>query len=95
MSGIASNINKYIVGDNIDTIKLVGNNKIDLIYFDPPYNTGRNFYNFDDRFSSIEDYLEFIELRIKECYRVLKKKGTIVIHIQKSSINRSIRSFVY
>jgi DNA modification methylase len=74
--------NNYYVGDNIELLKQLKSQTIDLIYFDPPYNTGRNFYDFDDKFKSKEDYVQFIKLRIQECHRVLKPTGTIVIHIE-------------
>jgi len=74
--------NNYYVGDNIELLKQVTSGTIDLIYFDPPYNTGRNFYDFDDKFKSKEEYIEFIKLRICECHRVLKNTGTLVVHIE-------------
>ena len=74
--------NNYYVGDNIILLNKLNNNSIDLIYFDPPYNTGRNFYDFDDKFKSKEEYIQFIKLRIYQCHRVLKNTGTIVIHIE-------------
>ena len=76
------NENIYNVGDNIELTKKLKNESVNLIYFDPPYNTGRNFYNFDDSFKSVEEYLKFIKLRVEECYRVLNKTGTIIIHIE-------------
>ena len=74
--------NLYYIGDNLTLLKKLSNNFIDLIYFDPPYNTGRNFFNFDDRFKSVEDYIDFMKERIKECHRCLKPNGNIVIHIE-------------
>ena len=74
--------NLYYIGDNLALLKKLNSNFIDLIYFDPPYNTGRNFFNFDDRFKSIEDYIDFIKERIIECHRCLKPNGNIVIHIE-------------
>jgi adenine-specific DNA-methyltransferase len=74
--------NTYITGDNLHHLKQLGDNSIDLIYFDPPYNTGRNFYNFDDRFKTLNDYLDFIKLRIEECKRCLKPGCNIIIHIE-------------
>ena len=74
--------NTYYVGDNIVLLKKIKDNSINLIYFDPPYNTGRNFYNFDDKFKSIEDYNYFIKERIKECFRCLKPCGNLIIHIE-------------
>ena len=75
-------LNEYYIYDNIELLKKIDNEFIDLIYFDPPYNTGRDFYDFDDKFRNKEEYIEFMTERIKECYRVLKKTGTIVIHIE-------------
>lgn len=74
--------NTYYIDDNLSLLKKLNDNSIDFIYFDPPYNTGRNFYNFNDKFKSIQDYIEFMKLRIKECFRSLKPNGNIVIHIE-------------
>jgi DNA modification methylase len=74
--------NKYIVGDNLSLLKDLNENSIDFIYFDPPYNTGRHFYDFDDKFKSKEEYIEFIQKRVQECFRVLKSNGTLVVHIE-------------
>lgn len=74
--------NNYYIGDNIELLYQLENETIDLIYFDPPYNTGRDFYDFDDKFKSKEDYIQFIKIRVCECHRILKKTGTIVIHIE-------------
>ena len=38
--------NLYIEGDNLETLKLLQksyNNKVKVIYIDPPYNTGNDF----------------------------------------------------
>jgi len=46
------NDDNYQIGDNIDLIKELSNETIDLIYLDPPYNTGRDFYDFEDKFKN-------------------------------------------
>lgn len=74
--------NKYYVGDNMDYLVRCKDQSIHMIYFDPPYNTGRNFYDFNDKFKSIEEYVEFIKVRIIECHRILKNTGNIIIHIE-------------
>ena len=74
--------NAYYIGDNLDLLHSLMDKSIHFIYFDPPYNTGRNFYDFDDKFTSKEDYIQFIKARIAECHRVLVDEGTIVIHIE-------------
>lgn len=72
----------YYVGDNIQYLKQIENDSINLIYFDPPYNTGRNFFDFDDKFKTIDDYILFMKERIIECHRVIKPGGNVVIHIE-------------
>lgn len=74
--------NVYIVGDNLDLLKKLSSNSINFIYFDPPYNTGRDFFHFNDKYITKQDYLKFIKDRIEECYRVLKPSSNIVIHIE-------------
>jgi DNA modification methylase len=71
--------NNFYVGDNLDLLKSLDTESIDMIYMDPPYNTGRNFYYFEDKFA---DFPKFMEERIKECHRVLKKDGNIIIHVE-------------
>jgi len=74
--------NQYLIGDNLELLKGVADNSIDLIYFDPPYNTGRNFFDFNDKFKCIQDYIDFIKLRVIESHRCLNSNGNIVIHIE-------------
>ena len=53
--------NLYIEGDNFEVLKLLQETylgKIDVIYIDPPYNTGRNLIYKNDFASSTNDYLE-------------------------------------
>ena len=75
-------MNEYFVGDNLTLLKKVDNNSVDLIYFDPPYNTGRDWGDFKDKFESMRYFREtFLRPRILECKRVLKKTGSIVVHV--------------
>lgn len=53
--------NLYIEGDNLDVLKLLQESylgKIDVIYIDPPYNTGNDFIYNDDFKLSSEEYIE-------------------------------------
>lgn len=53
--------NLYIEGDNLETLKLLQksyNNKIKVIYIDPPYNTGNDFVYKDNFKDGVENYLE-------------------------------------
>ena len=68
------NKNIYLVGDNIKLLKTLNKESVDLIYFDPPYNTGRDFYNFNDKFNSYEEYCEFIFPWLKKCMDYCNEK---------------------
>lgn len=54
--------NLYIEGDNLDVLKLMQETylgKIKLIYIDPPYNTGKDSFVYNDNFAmSASDYSE-------------------------------------
>lgn len=53
--------NLYIEGDNLDVLKLLQEsylNKVDLIYIDPPYNTGKDFIYPDSFVMDDDEYNE-------------------------------------
>lgn len=53
--------NVYIEGDNLETLKVIQkaySEKVDLIYLDPPYNTGHDFVYEDNFHDSINGYLK-------------------------------------
>lgn len=53
--------NLYIEGDNLEVLKLLQksyNNKVKVIYIDPPYNTGKDFVYKDNFRDGVENYLE-------------------------------------
>lgn len=46
--------NLYIEGDNLEVLKLLQETylgKIKMIYIDPPYNTGKDTFVYDDNYS--------------------------------------------
>lgn len=71
--------NNYYIGDNLDLLKQTDSEMVDMLYMDPPYNTGRDFHYFNDKFA---DFSTFMEERIVQCHRVLKKDGNIIIHVE-------------
>lgn len=81
--------NMIICGDTIEELKKLPSNSVDLIFSDPPYwmrtegvltrveGTAFNGCNDEwDKFSSLQDYDEFTESWVSECYRVLKPNGS-------------------
>ena len=65
-------LNEYSIGDSRELLKEVDSSSVDLIYIDPPYCTGRDFYHFNDKFKSSQDYREqLIKPMITEFHRIL------------------------
>lgn len=83
--------NRLFWGDNLHVMRQLPSESIDLIYIDPPFFSGRN-YNviFGDQnelrsFSDIWEgglpgYLIWLNARLYEMKRLLKKTGSIVVH---------------
>lgn len=69
---------KIICGDAVEELKKLENESIDLIVTDPPYNLNKDYGNNKDLFE-FNEYIDFSKVWLKECDRVLKKKGTIYI----------------
>jgi site-specific DNA-methyltransferase (adenine-specific) len=51
----------------------------DIIICDPPYNIGKDFGNDSDK-QTMEDYLNWCDEWLVECFRVLKPHGTLYIY---------------
>lgn len=82
--------NFLIEGDNYASLKLLEKThkgKIDLIYIDPPYNTGNKDFIYNDSFVTYDDgyfhskWLSFIEKRLKLAKDLLKDDGLIFVSI--------------
>jgi DNA modification methylase len=83
--------NRLFWGDNLHVMRQLPSESIDLIYIDPPFFSGRN-YNviFGDQnelrsFSDIWEggmpgYLIWLNTRLYEMKRLLKKTGSIYVH---------------
>ncbi|MBK9423157.1 MAG: site-specific DNA-methyltransferase [Bacteroidetes bacterium] len=87
--------NKIYHGNCVEKLKEIEANKVDLIYFDPPFFTQRKHsltnkdnsktYEFDDKYNSIEEYLELVENVLLESKRVLKNTGSVFLHCDKTA----------
>lgn len=65
--------NLYIEGDNLEVLKLLQksySHKVDVIYIDPPYNTGKDFVYKDNYKDSLENYFELTGQVDKEGYKL-------------------------
>jgi site-specific DNA-methyltransferase (adenine-specific) len=102
--------------DNLEVLRLVPGGTVDLVYVDPPFNTGRRqsrpplrtvldegggdrtgfggrryrteragpAHSFDDAF---EDYLGFLEPRLREAHRVLRPTGCFYLHLDYREVH--------
>jgi len=66
--------------DNLVELKNLPDASVDLVYIDPPYNTGKDWGDFDDRWKSTDEYIEFMRPRVEEIRRVLKDTGNFYVH---------------
>lgn len=82
--------NFLLEGDNLHSLKLLEKThkgKIDVIYIDPPYNTGSKDFIYNDVQVVYEDtfrhskWLSFMASRLKLAKKLLNKKGMIFISI--------------
>jgi len=100
-------VGKIYFAENLDVLRTLPNDSIDLIYIDPPFNTGKvqkrtqiktvpshqgDRTGFQGRryetiilgtrsfHDSFDDYLAFLEPRLREAYRVLAPHGSFYFH---------------
>ena len=79
-----------IEGDNLEALNVLSythEGRIDVIYIDPPYNTGNRDFVYNDRFVDTDDdyrhskWLSFMSKRLRLAKRLLSDKGVIFISI--------------
>lgn len=82
--------NIIIEGDNYHALSVLNythKGKIDVIYIDPPYNTGNKDFKYNDRFIDREDsyrhskWLSFITKRLRLAKNLLSDGGVVFISI--------------
>jgi adenine-specific DNA-methyltransferase len=83
-------VNILIEGDNYHALSVLNYThlrSVDVIYIDPPYNTGNKDFKYNDLWVEIEDsyrhskWLSFMEKRLRLAWNLLKKNGVIFISI--------------
>ena len=107
--------NRVLHGDCLDALSAMPDASVDLVYIDPPFNTGRaqrrerlrtvqdeggdrtgfggrryrtervsRDAGFDDAF---DDYLGFLEPRLREARRVLAETGSLYLHVDYREVH--------
>jgi site-specific DNA-methyltransferase (adenine-specific) len=107
-------VNRIHFAENLDLLKELDDRSVDLIYVDPPFNTGKRqrrtriktvrsdagdrtgfqgrryqtveigSMSFADMF---DDYLAFLEPRLRQAYRVLSDSGTFYFHVDYREVH--------
>ena len=72
-------LNKVYCMDNLELLKQLPNESIDLIYCDILYNTGKKFKDYDDNLGTPQEAIEWYRPRLIEMKRVLKDTGSIYL----------------
>ena len=87
--------NFLIEGDNLHSLYILNKThkeNIDVIYIDPPYNTGKKDFIYNDKIVENEDgykhskWLSFLEKRLRLAQKLLKPSGIIFISIDDNEL---------
>ena len=82
--------NFLLEGDNLHSLNLLektNRGKVNIIYIDPPYNTGNKDFVYNDEFVGREDlfrhstWISFVSERLRIAYKLLSKDGVIFVSI--------------
>lgn len=88
-----------IEGDNLEALTALSythEGKIDVIYIDPPYNTGNKDFIYNDSYVDSEDgyrhskWLSFMNKRLRIAKRLLRDDGILFMSIGSDEIAQSI-----
>ncbi len=86
-----------IEGDNLEALTALSythTGKIDVIYIDPPYNTGNKDFSYNDTFIDRENgyrhsmWLSFMDKRLEISKNLLSSRGTIFISIDDNELSQ-------
>jgi DNA modification methylase len=84
-------MNKLYCGDNLEVMRTLPDEFVDLIYLDPPFFSNRQYNviwgdeaevrSFEDRWEGgMESYISWMQDRVYEMRRLLKPSGSIYLH---------------
>lgn len=87
-----------IEGDNLHALTALTfthEGKIDIIYIDPPYNTGKpTEFKYNDRYVDEEDsfrhskWLSFMDKRLRIAHKLLSDQGLVIINIDDHEVSQ-------
>lgn len=86
-----------IEGDNFHALSVLNythKGKVDVVYIDPPYNTGAKDWKYNNDYVDKEDtyrhskWLSFMSKRLQLAKNLLSKKGVLICTIDENEFNR-------
>ena len=97
-------MNQLILGDNLEVLKNLESESVDLIYLDPPFFSNRNYEviwgdagevrSFQDRWAGgVDHYISWLKERVEAMYRLLKPTGSMYLHCDHHA-NAYIRVYI-
>jgi adenine-specific DNA-methyltransferase len=87
--------NTFYEGDNLEVLATFDDGSVDLVYIDPPYNTGNDFAYHDDfrhgagsgsRATRHAAWVAMMRPRLDEARRVLRETGAIFVSIDDNEV---------
>lgn len=92
-----ADFNFLLEGDNLHSLKLLEKThkgKVDVIYIDPPYNTGNKDFIYDDNYIGSDDgyrhskWLSFMNERLRIARKLLSNEGVIFCSIGDDELSQ-------
>ena len=78
-------MNEILHGDCLDALKRFEGGYFDLAYADPPFNTGKDWNDYDDRWPTMAEYIDWLRARVREVKRVLKPEASFYLHCDQNA----------
>jgi|GEM_PF-285766 len=88
-------VDNIVQGDNLDILKSIPDNKINLIITSPPYFKQRDYGGGIGNEKTIEKYIDNLLQVFSECVRILKDDGSIVFNLGDKYLESSLQLIPY
>ncbi|MEW6109477.1 MAG: site-specific DNA-methyltransferase [Nitrospirota bacterium] len=88
-------LDNILLGDNLTLLRLIPENKINLIITSPPYFKQRDYGGGIGNEKTITEYIENLLLVFSECIRILKDDGSIVFNLGDKYLDSNLQLIPY
>lgn len=88
-------IDKILHGDSINLLKLIPDDKVNLIITSPPYFKQRDYGEGIGNEKTVEEYIKNLIKVFSECFRILTDDGSIVFNLGDKYLGSSLQLIPY